>query len=606
MAKIKRDDILAAADTWHKYKDGKRLLEERITENETWFRMHHWRYMRDGKRTQTGWTFAAIINKHADFMDNKPEVSVLPREKSDEDTAQKLTEILPVILKRAGWEESYDLAIYDKLKKGAEIYAVLWDPKAENGLGGVRIPRIDAINLYWEPGVRELEQSKYIFLTEMIDHEELIDAYPNIKDLKTRLSAPAEDVPKYLYQENVDTSGKSVVINWYYKRRGVLHYCRFVQDIILFASENEPGYENGWYADGHYPFVMEPLFPEPESPHGFGIIDVARDTQEDIDQLNELVMKNAKIAARRRFFVRQDAEINEEEYANFDGDFVHFSGNLSDQSLKEIGSDNLSGTYVAIQENKIAELKENTFNRDVNSGGAGNSGQTAAGIAALQESGSKSSRAAIQTSYRAFERVVELVIERLRQFYTVPRVFRIVGDDKAVRFEEFSNAGLVDIPIDGGIEEDFGTKEPVFDLDIKVSKSNAWSRQAQNQDVMNFYGMGFFDPRQSTQALACLEVLDIDNKDKLIETIKKNGLKEQFIAQFLPLLIQACADPNMAMAAMQAARAAGLIEAPEMGAPVQNRPGMAAETDVNGGIKRANNYMDRQRAVAMDRTAPRA
>ena len=104
-----------------------------------------------------------------------------------------------------------------------------------------------------------------------------------------------------------------------------------------------------------------------------------------------------------------------------------------------------------------------------------------------------------------------------------------------------------------------------------------------------------------------LEVLEIDNNDKLIETIKKNGLKEQFSAQFLPALIMLAkaADPQLGMAAEQAALAAGLIEAPQQQALPGGAPGaQPAETDVNGGIKRANAYNDRQRAMALARTTP--
>ena len=143
---------------------------------------------------------------------------------------------------------------------------------------------------------------------------------------------------------------------------------------------------------------MDPMFPEPETPHGFGIIDAMRDTQEDIDQLNDLMMDNAKIASKRRFFVRQDAAGNEKEYADLERTFVHFKGSLTDQSLREIASEPYSGTYVSILANKIDELKENSFNRDISNGGAGGT-TTAAGIgagafrapgvpgAAVQESG---------------------------------------------------------------------------------------------------------------------------------------------------------------------------------------------------------------------------
>ena len=605
MARIDKDAIREATRTLKEYQRGKANLDKRIQDNEEWFRLQHWKTMRAaGKRTQTGHLHASIVNKHADFMDNMPECTVLPREPRDQKTAEALTAIIPVILERGGWPITYDKCTYDKVKFGGGIYAVLWDQKMDNGLGNIVVRRAEAMNIYWEPGVEDIQMSKNLFMLELIDHDKLREMFPNIKDLE-RLGPPSITMSRYVRQENVNESDKSTVVNWYYKRDGVLHYCRYVEDVILFASENEEGYENGWYTDGRYPYVFDPMFFEPESPYGFGLIDTGRDTQEDIDELNDALMKNAKIAARRRWFIRQNAKINEAEFADLNVDLVHVAGTLDEQSLREIPSELLGGVYVGVLQNKIDELKENTFNRDVNAGGSGGS-QTAAGIAALQESGSKSSRAAIQGTYRAFQAVVNMVIERIRQFYDTPRMFRILGQDRSIKFTTFDNSGMKGIPIEG-IEEDFGSAEPVFDLDVRVSKMNAWSRQAQNQDVINFYGMGFFNPQMSTQALACLEVLDLDNKDKLTETIKQNGMKEQFAQQFLPILIQAAsaADPQMAAAAMQAAQAAGLMEAPQQ----QALPGGAAgaqpaETDVNGGIRQANGYMDRQRQIAAARTAP--
>ena len=43
----------------------------------------------------------------------------------------------------------------------------------------------------------------------------------------------------------LDTSDKSVVVDWYYKKlspegRSVLHYCKFCNGVVLYASETDP------------------------------------------------------------------------------------------------------------------------------------------------------------------------------------------------------------------------------------------------------------------------------------------------------------------------------------------------------------------------------
>ncbi|MCH5199207.1 MAG: hypothetical protein J1E34_09925 [Oscillospiraceae bacterium] len=606
-----KERLLKAREEFERYRKGKAALERRIVENEEWFKQHHWRGMRNNKIKQTGWLYAAIVNKHADFMDNKPEVNVLPREQSDEKTAKTITQIMPVVLDRAGWDRAYDDGCYKKLKFGAAVYGVYWNSKAGRGLGDIEVRNVDALNFFWEPGIEDIQESENIFVASLMNHEAIKAMYPEKREQLERLSAPSETVTKYIKDDSVDDTNKSYVIEWYYKKQEgdtpVLHYCRFVQDIVLFASEDAEEYKNGWYEDGKFPFVIDSFYPDAGTPHGFGIIDANRDTQEDIDELNSIYIQNAKVVAKKRFFSKVNGGINEEEFADIDRDIVHVTGGQIEANIKEITYNSLPGQYISLYENKIAELKENSFNRDVNSGGSSGT-TTASGIAALQEAGSKSSRDAIARTYRAFREICEMIIERMRQFYTVTREFRIIGDNKSAEYVQMSNEELAPQALPGDFGLDLGNREPIFDLDVKVSKQNVWSRATQNQDVLNFFGMGFFNPQNSTQALACLEVLDLDNKEKLVETIKQNGIREQFERDFIPQLIEAAAavNPQIAQSAMQAARAAGLIQGENLPTQSVIRPGAdLASSDFNGEIREANSYMDNKRAEANARTTPR-
>lgn len=65
---------------------------------------------------RSAWLFNALANKHADIMDNFPEANVLPREKNDERAAKALSEIIPVILERNEFEETYSAGGWYKLK----------------------------------------------------------------------------------------------------------------------------------------------------------------------------------------------------------------------------------------------------------------------------------------------------------------------------------------------------------------------------------------------------------------------------------------------------------------------------------------------------------
>ena len=526
---IGREQIQAAQLTLQKYKEGKANLERRIVENEQWFKLRHWECMRKSDTNQvepsSGWLFNSIANKHADAMDNYPSPNVLPREEGDKGEAEMLSSILPVILEQNDFEETYDNVWDYKLKAGTGIYGVYWDKEKMNGLGDITIKKVDIINLFWESGITDIQRSRNLFHVELADNDLLLGAYPQ---LEGKLGNATMDISKYIYDDTVDTNNKSAVVDWYYKKRQngkvVLHYCKYVNDVVLFATENEPQFaERGWYDHGLYPFVFDPLFSTEGTPCGFSYIDVGKSAQEFIDRGNQAIMQNMLANAKPRHFVRTDGSVNEEEYADLTKDFIHVDGNLGQDSILPVQGKPLNDIYVQVINNKVDELKEVTGNRDISTGGTTSGVTAASAIAAMQEAGSKLSRDNNKASYRAFRKVCLMVIELIRQFYDIPRCFRIMGENGAARFVQYSNAGIS--PQFQGVEMgvDMGYRTPLFDIEITAQKQSPYSKMSQNELALQFYSAGFFNPQMADQALACLDMMDFDRKQFIMQKIAQNG-----------------------------------------------------------------------------------
>ena len=274
--KIGTEEVRRAADILRRYHAGKRQLEQRIIDNEQFWKLRHWQQMEKAgqggnladPQPTSGWLVNCILSKHADAMDCYPEPTVLPREPGDREEARKLTRILPVVLKKNGFKRTYSSAWWYKLKSGCAVYGVFWDAGKLNGLGDIAIRRMDLLNLFWEPGVTDIQDSPHFFSTELQDREALEERYPWAKGKADR---GGWSVSRYLYDDAVDTSGKVLVVDWYYHTREngrkVLQYCKFVGDTVLYATENDPDMrEKGWYDHGKYPFVFDVLFPEEGTP----------------------------------------------------------------------------------------------------------------------------------------------------------------------------------------------------------------------------------------------------------------------------------------------------------------------------------------------------
>lgn len=531
--RIGQEEVRKAAEILKKYKDGKANLERRVIDDELWWELRHWeavggsgrasRIAKNTPKATSAWLFNAITNKHADAMDNYPEPVVLPREADDEQSAKMLTSVLPVVLEQNDFEQTYSDNWWEKLKHGTAVYGVFWNKNKENGLGDIDIRALDLLKLFWEPGITDIQQSKNLFIVELVDEKVLEERYPQYKG---HLSGVTVDVSKYIYDDNVDTTGKSVVVDWYYKVKSVfgktvLHYAKFVGDTLLFASENEPQWrETGWYDHGLYPVVFDVMYPEKGTPAGFGMVAICKDPQIYIDDLSSRVLKSAMMQTTPRWFISEGTAVNDGQLLDWNESLVRVAGPLDENRLRQFSVDSLDGNVLAVLQMKIEEMKETASNRDVNSGGGG-AVTAAAAVAALQEAGNKGSRDIIAGSYRAQTKISTMCIELMRQFYDEGRAFRIIGADGAYQFVSVSNAEIRDQEIGMDTRGNMMYRRPVFDLKIKAQKRNPFSRAEQNERAKELYGLGFFSPDRAQEALGALEMMDFEGIDKVKEQARQ-------------------------------------------------------------------------------------
>ncbi len=521
---ITNEDVEKFLSILKKYKQAKVSLENRIVDNEQWFKLRHWEQLRakSGDENASAWLFNSIANKHADAMDNYPAVSCLPREESDKKTSEILTQVLPVIFERNNFEKIYSDTWWYKLKAGTAVYGVFWNPLKNNGLGDVEIKQIDILNLFWEPGVKDIQKSKNIFHVELIDNDTLLSLYPQ---LSGKLGSSEMEIAHYVYDDSIDTSEKSAVVDRYYKiiKNGVeqVHYCKSCNGELLYASENDELYaERGFYDHGKYPFVFDTLFVEEGTPCGFGYIDIMKDAQKQIDILSNSLVKNASMATTPRYFINSSGAVNEEEFADWSNSFVHVSGsNLGDDSIREIRLSGFSEIYLGILNSKIDELKETSGNRDFSQGGVSSGVTAASAIAALQEAGSKLTRDMVKGGYRAFSEINELVIELIRQFYDEPRFFRIVGNNGQQEFISYDNSSLKIQNYRSGFDSELSMRKPIFDIKVSAQKASPFSKISQNELALQLYGAGLLNPENKTQALLAIQMMDFEGKEALIAKI---------------------------------------------------------------------------------------
>lgn len=516
---IGQKEIAEAARILRDWKAAKRPLDSRISQDEQYWQGRYGSEAPREVRDMGGsaWMFNSIANRHADMMDHLPTCTCLAREPGDEQEAQTLSSVIPVILDRCAFEATYSDNLWYKLKHGVSAYGVFWNNDLENGFGDVDVRRVDVGSLFWEPGVRDLQDSKHLFLLARVDTEQLEQTYPAFFDRKTR-----REVPESVFEGSGDDN-KTVVVDWYYKKkvdgRTVLHYCKFAEGVVLYASENDPAYaQRGWYDHGSYPVVLDVMYPEEGTCYGFGMIAVAKQPQIYIDRLDANFMEYADWASKVRFWAKKSLGINQEDFMDLDRRIVEVEGDIEEEKLQQIRIDNFDQGLLTLKKLKIDELKETTGNRDVSQGSLSGGITAATAIKALQEAGNKNARDVIAASNRAYVGVVTLVIELIRQFYGEARTFRIThGDSHA--YLQYDNKGL----LAQTVLQDEGNsymRKPVFDIAVKAREANPLSKEAANELALMLYDKGAFSPEQKEQTLILLEMMDFEGIGKIKQMIR--------------------------------------------------------------------------------------
>lgn len=576
---IGKDEIFKARQTMMEYFTDKKEYDERYRRNFEVYNLLYTeqnapQYTKDSEgnlkknliqRHIGAQTLNVIMNKHADAMDNYPEPIFLPREKSDEETAQMLSSIIPCVLERNRYQKTYDMTWTDKLVGGACVSSITWDSEAENGLGDIRVSRVNVLSMAWEPYIEDIQDSQNVFVVNYIDIEQA-------KELLELEEVSGEDLGLTefkTYDAKSKTENKAALIDWYYKKDGLLHFCKFCGEHIIFASENEPEkYPKGFYEHGKYPFVVGVCFPLRDTPVGFGFIDVCRAPQRELDELKHDILKNIKVNSQTRSLVDKQAAVNIDDLSDLNKEFIE-AANLQSGSriIVPLETKDIAGGALSMYSAITDEIKMTTGTNDAASGASAAGVTSGSAIAALQEAGGKISRDINKGGFREFEEICELTLELIRQFYNPERWFRIVGEDKKVRYEQFGNESLV--PQEYTIEGDdtIYMRVPVFDIEVKAQRSNPFTTAANNQMMVDMFNMGAFAPENADAALGMLECMSFEGKDKLVEIIKRNSQLLQTVQQ-----LQGRVDMANAMMAQQAAQQTA-AEAPPTQLPVHGAEG---------------------------------
>lgn len=546
--KIKDIDVKKYIDAFTEYRTAREAYDMKIIENENWFRQQYWQYLIDkteGNEPTSGTLLNAILNKHADLMDNQPAPVFLAREKNDEEEAERLTKVVPVIMQNANWDDVYDKYCMYKIKQGIGCLSVTWDDTLENGLGDIVINYLDILRIYWEPNCTNLQDSRYVFVTSLIDTDILKEQYPDklTESAETYGGQDAVQIKTYEGQDQTILANKTLVIDCYERTtaedgRQIVHLTKIANDVVLESSiTNTDTAQTGIYAHGRYPFIIDQYISLEGTLEGMGLIDMNKNNQGYVDKLDTLSLNNSIVASKQRWLTKEDGGVNPDDITDLSKDVIVSSTTVDDSAIRPFQANPLPDIVTKIRQDKIQEMKELSGNRDFNQGGT-TGGVTAFGaIAALQEAGNKTTRDLVKSNYRSFKKLVTLVVELIREFYSEDRQFRIIGDDGKPQYITFNNQNMINQITnmdEAYLTDEMGNqipnpewepeyRKPVYDIEIIPQKENPFNTISHNQMMLDLFERGVFNPEAAIPATLLLENMIFDGKEKLLLKVKENG-----------------------------------------------------------------------------------
>lgn len=295
---------------------------------------------------------------------------------------------------------------------------------------------------------------------------------------------------------------------------------------VIEATEDMPGYEDGLYKHGMFPVVFDPMYPDDDSPFGFGIIDVAKNPQMYIDKLDGVILKNSFLAGSPKTLIKKSSGMNINDFLDMKKEAIEVN-TLDENTYRTVNVGALPEQILKHRNSKITELKEVCGNRDFQQGGTTGGVTSGSAIQILQEAGDKLSRSQIDDTFDRYKDVIYMCIELMREFYDEEKVYRITNELGQKEYAVFSGDML-----SGEAKEydclgfETGTKyrRIEFDISIVPQRQNSYKREANNQTIVQLWEMGIFSGNNIDLAITALKAMNFDGRDGIISSL--NEIKE--------------------------------------------------------------------------------
>lgn len=394
-------------------------------------------------------TFAIIETAKSEMVDKSPGIIYRPRESGDIEKSEKLNKIFEYtwekgrgdleLIKFIDDDLVYGLAIGEEYwrqdirdEKNIEDFdlekfqPVKWSKKEVTEFDDVYFQSIPVWNIYWDP---------------------MGDSLETCRDVVKRLTMPYEDFKRkykrFPKHKKVAAGGNVFRPEWF-KPIGnlddheieILHYYNKAQDLYLVVANGvmlTPNNNPLPYKHKDFPFVRAVDIIIPHSFVGMGEPKVMRCLQEERDTLRNMRLDTTHLNIQNQYIVDDRLELDDEDLIARPHGIIRGPIDsirpldkipLYPESYREeqfINDDIIKATGIDI---RLQALE-------------GRKGETATEVAILKESSLKRIRLKLKLLEKmALHRLGRLRLANVQQFYSIPKIVKILGEEGRVEEKE--------------------------------------------------------------------------------------------------------------------------------------------------------------------------
>jgi len=410
-----------------------------------------------------------VMNIVDGLTTSTPESEISGREDEDDMIAETLKDVIPFVLDRNNFHDEWKEIVLNGISYGPFVAAVLWDPNFIGGsgpnrwVGEIRVIAQDIEEIYFDPAIKNLEKrmqecefihrkypkklayikevweenGKYVTdeFSETVQGDTTdLGAEPNQANIlekwhkgtprfmpdywKKRFLEKAEEAKEakrpYKEKEYRDKAkGTLKGVHCSYQANGVfLEYIPYIFD------------------DGLYPFVYRVLYKDKRNPHGFGEIRNILNPQVLYNKLDEIEMEAACVEGLGGGWYRKGSmsKVQHDEYMQ-NGFKAGYWQEVNDPSgMTERQATQTPQSLLMMKDNKKKTIDTTSQNTQILQGISPGANVPNASIKDLGARADVRAKGKTEILEGFLTETVKLIVNRIPQFYTDEREYRIRGD----------------------------------------------------------------------------------------------------------------------------------------------------------------------------------